>query len=320
MRPGISIVVPVYGSEKTIAPLCEELKRLFHDELPTAEYEIILVNDCSPDRVAPVLERLSQADPRIRVFTFARNFGQHNATLFGIRQANYSVTVTMDDDGQHDPADIPRLVDTLRKSKERIVYACPREENRGWFRSWASRFIKRIMNRVLGVRGASSIASFRCFDTGLRDMFADYRGSDVFVDALLSWGGSCTSITVRLRNRREGESGYTLKKLISHSMALITSFSIAPLRFACLCGMAFTFLGIVGLIIVGIRFLILGREIPGFIMIFSSVVVFSGIQLLTIGVFGEYIGRIYLRQMQRPQYILASKENGNGAVDDEQDA
>ncbi len=313
MRQGISVVIPVYGSEKTIAPLCEELKTLFRQELPTTDYEIILVNDCSPDNVGAVLSRIAMDDPHVRVYTFIRNFGQHNATLFGIRQADYSVTVTMDDDGQHNPADIPRLVKTLRESREHIVYACPQKENRGFFRSWASRSIKQWMNRFLGVRGATSIASFRCFDTCLRDMFADYSGSDVFVDALLSWGSPSISIPTQLRNRKEGESGYTLKKLITHAMNLITSFSVVPLRFACLCGILLTMMGLLLLVIVGIRFLYVGREAPGFILLFSSLVTFSGIQLLTLGVFGEYIGRIYLRQMHRPQYVLShseSKEKG----------
>ena len=313
MRQGISVVIPVYGSEKTIAPLCEELKTLFRQELPTTDYEIILVNDCSPDNVGAVLSRIAMDDPHVRVYTFIRNFGQHNATLFGIRRADYSVTVTMDDDGQHNPADIPRLVKTLRESREHIVYACPQKENRGFFRSWASRSIKQWMNRFLGVRGATSIASFRCFDTCLRDMFADYSGSDVFVDALLSWGSPSISIPTQLRNRKEGESGYTLKKLITHAMNLITSFSVVPLRFACLCGILLTMMGLLLLVIVGIRFLYVGREAPGFILLFSSLVTFSGIQLLTLGVFGEYIGRIYLRQMHRPQYVLShseSKEKG----------
>jgi len=319
MRQGISVVIPVYGSEKTIAPLCEELKQLFQNELSDTEYEIILVNDCSPDHVAAVLSQIAMANPRIRVYTFIRNFGQHNATLFGIRQANYSITITMDDDGQHNPADIPHLVNTLRKSKERIVYAYPQEENRGAFRSWASRFIKLCMNRLLGVRGATSIASFRCFDTRLRDMFADYSGSDVFIDALLSWGGPSISIPTQLRNRQEGESGYTLRKLIRHSMNLVTSFSIVPLRFACLCGLVLTFLGLILLLIVGVRFFYVGREAPGFILLFSSLVTFSGIQLLTLGVFGEYIGRMYMRQMHRPQYVLSSSNNQGKDVPDEQD-
>lgn len=316
MQQGISVVIPVYGSEKTIEPLYEELKQLFRREQPDSEYEIILVNDCSPDNVASVLKRIAANDPRVRVFTFARNFGQHNATLFGIRQAKYSVTITMDDDGQHDPADIPLLVKTLHESRERIIYACPLEENRGFFRSLASKLVKRILNRVLGVQGTSSIASFRCFETSLRDMFADYSGSDVFVDALLSWGSSCASISVGLRKRAAGESGYTLKKLVSHTMNLITSFSVVPLRIACICGMILTFFGIITLLVVGIRFLFLGREAPGFLLLFFSLVTFSGLQLVTLGVFGEYIGRIYLRQMQRPQYVLAPQEKKDGEPSD----
>ena len=318
MRQGISVVIPVYGSEKTIAPLCEELKSLFQTELSAMDHEIILVNDCSPDNVADVLKQIAKEDPCVRVYTFVRNFGQHNATLFGIRQARYSITVTMDDDGQHAPADIPRLVDALRsRKKERIVYACPLKENRGLFRSLASKSVKLWVNHILGVRGTTSIASFRCFETCLREMFADYSGSDVFVDALLSWGSASISIPTQLRNRKEGESNYTLGKLISHAMNLITSFSIVPLRFACLCGSFFSFLGILLLLAVGIRFLYLGREVPGFILLITSLVTFSGIQLLTLGIFGEYIGRIYMRQMHRPQYVLASSESGEKGVSDE---
>ena len=124
-------------------------------------------------------------------------------------------------------------------------------------------------------------------------------------------------ITTQLRNRGAGESGYTLRKLISHALNLITSFSVVPLRFACLCGFFLTILGVVLLLIVGIRFLYVGREAPGFILLFSSLVTFSGIQLLTLGVFGEYIGRMYLRQMHRPQYVvLPTDRKGKGLSDE----
>lgn len=208
LRKGLSIVIPVYRSELTLGNLCLEIFDILGQLLPSLEYEIILVNDGSPDRVAGVMDDLRDKSNRVRCFSFIRNFGQHNALLAGIRFAQYEFTITMDDDGQHPPSAIPLLLDSLTDHLD-LVYACPLTERRGALRGFASALVKHVLNKALGVDGAVHISSFRIFRTAVRSAFAEYNSPDVFIDALLAWGTKCTGmIRIEHQVRCAGQSGY----------------------------------------------------------------------------------------------------------------
>ena len=307
---GLSIVIPVYGSEKSIALLCEQAVDVCHEKLPSLLYEIILVNDSSPDDVAVVIESLCKRFPQIRCLTMLRNFGQHNALLAGIREARFDRVITMDDDGQHPALFIPMLVASLTGSLD-LVYACPATtQKHNLWRNFASALVKCLLNRALGIGGADNISSFRIFRTEIRNVFAKYDGPTVFIDALLSWGTRRVGvIRVEHQTRIAGESGYTLKKLLAHALNMVTSFSVIPLRLTSFVGLLTIIFGMLTFSVSLFRFLTVGREVPGFMFLLSTVILFSGVQLLSLGIIGEYIARVHIRLMNRPAYVVKQQDS-----------
>jgi glycosyltransferase involved in cell wall biosynthesis len=298
---GISVVVPVYNSQETL----EELARRLSEVLPSISpsYELILVNDGSRDNSWEVIRKLVDRYPWLRGFNMMRNYGQHNALLCGIRAARYTITVTMDDDLQHPPEEISKLLTGLEDGYD-VVYGTPKKMPHSWWRNAFSRLTKRLLSMAMGVRNIRDFAAFRAFRTKLREAFASYQNPNVIIDVLLSWGTTrFTAITVDEIPRTAGRSNYNLIKLIQYTMVVLTGFSTVPLRIASLVGFLFTFVGIaVFLYVVAIYFL--AGSVPGFPFLASMLALFSGTTLFALGIIGEYLARIFDRSMDRPPYII----------------
>lgn len=301
MKPNASVVIPVYNGEETVTPLTERLLKVL-PELFTA-YEIILVDDCSPDGSWKVLRELQSADPeRIRVIHLSRNFGQHNATLCGIRAARYEICITMDDDLQHPPEQLPILVEELEKGYD-VVYAVPKKLPHSWWRNLGSKMTKIILGKIMGIP-IREIGAFRVFHTNLREAFADYRSPEVYIDPLLSWGTKNFSHVYVEEDKREiGTSNYSFAKLVKASLLILTGYSTAPLRFASMLGFFFMLFGLAILIYVLVIFFSLGST-PGFPFLASIISIFAGVQLFTLGIIGEYLARVYDRASERPPYVI----------------
>jgi len=298
----VSVIIPVYNS----ADILPELVRQLHDQLPTmtASYEIILVNDGSADRSWEVISRLSTEYPELRGISMMRNYGQHNALLCGIRAARNEIVVTMDDDLQHPPAEIPRLLTKLMEGFD-VVYGFPQKEEHGLLRSMASQMTKIALQRSMGAETARKISAFRAFPCQLRAAFTDYRSPFVSIDVLLTWGATrFTAISVRHSPRKSGVSNYTFMKLLTHAFNMMTGFSVVPLQVASFLGFACALLGLLILIYVVGRYLLLGYSVPGFPFLASIISIFSGAQLLAIGIIGEYLARMHFRMMERPTYAV----------------
>lgn len=309
--PGISVVIPVYRSE-TILP---ELMRRLHDVLPgiAARYEIILVNDCSPDGSWDVIQQLAATYPEIKPLNLMRNYGQHNALLCGIRAASYDVIVTMDDDLQHPPEEIHKLAAELAKGAD-VVYGVPERQQHGLGRDFASWITKLALQNVMGAEVARNISAFRAFRREVSTAFVHYSGAFVSIDVLLTWGTKRFSmVTVRHDQRKIGASGYTIRRLITHAMNMMTGFSTVPLQLASIVGFAFTLFGIAVLAYVVGRFLILGGSVPGFPFLASIIALFSGAQLFALGIMGEYLARMHFRMMERPSYVVREAPVRDGA-------
>jgi len=301
-KPTLSVVVPVYCSQLSLKPLTERLLTV----LPTIaeEYEVILVNDGSKDASWQIIQELMRTSPAVVGINLMRNYGQHNALLCGIRQAKYELIVTMDDDLQHDPALIPVLLDQLNEGHE-VVYGAPVAEMHGIWRDFASVITKATLSTVMNAKSARHVSAFRIFFTYLRDAFANYQGSLVSLDVLLTWGTSRFSYVEVPYNKREmGVSHYTFRKLVIHALNLMTGFSTLPLRLATAIGFLFLFFGILILLDVLIRYFMQGVVVQGFTFLASIVVIFSGVQLFTLGIMGEYLARMYIRLMDKPTYTV----------------
>lgn len=302
---GLSIVVPVYNSAAMLPKLIERLEGvLIPIGLP---YEIILVNDGSRDESWQAITALARNVPSLRGINLMRNYGQHNALLCGIREAHYAVTVTLDDDLQNPPEEIPRLLARLDEGFD-VVYGTSEVRNHGTFRNISSLMTRLILQETLGAVGAVRLSPFRAFRTFVREAFARYSAPNVSIDVLLTWGTDrFGAVNVEHHRRAEGSSNYTLRKLISLGFSMITGFSLVPLKIATYIGFAFTVLGLLVFLFVLLSFLFRGASVPGFTFLAAIIAVFSGVQLFALGVFGEYLARIHLRTMDRPVYQVRER-------------
>jgi undecaprenyl-phosphate 4-deoxy-4-formamido-L-arabinose transferase len=301
-RQRLSVVIPVYRSEKILPELVSRLESLL--TAIADSFEVILVSDCSPDRSWDVIAGLAREHPWIRAINLMRNYGQHNALLCGIREARYDVIVTMDDDLQHPPEEIPKLLAMLAAGYD-VVYGTPEHEQHGFGRDFASWISKIALQNVMGAEIARKVSAFRAFRAEVATAFTHYAGAFVSIDVLLTWGTNRFCLTrVRHEPRKEGVSGYTFLKLVTHAMNMMTGFTTLPLQFASLVGFAFTLFGIGVLAYVVGRFLWLGGSVPGFPFLASIIAIFSGAQLFALGIMGEYLARMHFRMMDRPSYVV----------------
>jgi undecaprenyl-phosphate 4-deoxy-4-formamido-L-arabinose transferase len=309
----VSVVVPVYNSEGTMDLLVERLRFVLDGSVNV--YEVILVNDGSRDGSWQAIERIAKTQPGVRGINLMRNYGQHNALLAGIREARYAVIVTLDDDLQNPPEEIPRLLEKLQQGYD-VVFGTPDKEQHGFLRDLASRVTKVVLKRAMGAEAARNVSTFRAFRTRLRDAFTDYYGPYVSIDVLLTWGTTrFAAVEVRHDPRLVGESSYTLSKLINHAFNMVTGFSVIPLQFASMVGFGFTLFGMGILAYVLLRYLVQGSPVPGFPFLASIIAIFSGAQLFALGIIGEYLARMYFRTMNKPSYVIRETINGANEAD-----
>jgi glycosyltransferase involved in cell wall biosynthesis len=302
----VSVVVPVYNSAMLLPMLVKELEEVLRS--CAVDFELILVNDTSPDESWRVMTELARERAWVQGINLMRNVGQHNALLCGIRAAKYEIVVTIDDDLQNPPTEIPRLLEKLEQGFD-VVYGVPEQEQHGILRDLASRITKLVLQNAMGAEIARNISAFRVFRTQVREAFQQYRGPFVSIDVLLTWGTTrFGAVRVRHESRRAGTSGYTLRKLIAHALNMMTGFSVLPLQIASVIGFAFTVLGLATLAFVIGRYVFYGSPVPGFPFLASAIAVFSGAQLFALGIIGEYLARMHFRMMDRPAYTVRSRE------------
>ena len=297
----LSIVIAVFNGASSIPELCRRLT-----EVLTARgvpFEIIFVNDCSRDHSWEVIERLAADGSSVRGINLMRNYGQHNALLCGIRAARYDAIVTMDDDLQHAPEEIPGLLDRLNEGFD-VVYGTPESEQNGFLRAIASYVTRLALRTAVGADVAKNVSAFRVFRTQLRDAFRRYQAPFVSIDVLLTWGTTrFAAKKVPFQHRSYGASNYTFRKLVRHALDMMTGFSTAPLQLASLIGFACTLFGLGVFVYVVGRYLAQG-SIPGFPFLASIIAIFSGAELFALGVIGEYLARMHFRTMDRPVYAI----------------
>lgn len=305
MKNSISVVIPVFNSRDSLNELVERLEKVLQS-MP-GRFEIIMVDDGSADGSWERIRELAQSGHPVRGIKLAKNFGQHNALLCGIRHAANETIVTLDDDLQNPPEEIPRLIAKLEEGFD-VVYGKPEHERHGFLRNLASRLTKMVLKKSLGALSAPDISAFRAFRLSLRQAFADYQGSFVSIDVLLTWGAkTMVAVPVKHHARKTGTSHYTIRKLTAHALNMVTGFSILPLQAATMTGFILTLFGIGILFYVIVRWLIQGSVVPGFAFLACIITIFSGAQLFALGIIGEYLARMHFRIMQKPPYVVTQK-------------
>jgi undecaprenyl-phosphate 4-deoxy-4-formamido-L-arabinose transferase len=299
----LSVVIPCYRSENTIRGVVNELVTTMQTR-PETEYEIILVNDCSPDNVWSVIKEICQENANVRGVCLARNFGQHSALMAGYRLCSGDYIISMDDDGQSAANELFRLVDALEEGYD-VVYADYPVKKESAMRLLGSE-LNAKMNEVMidKPKGIVPNSYFIVRSFIVKEMLK-YENAYPYVDGLIFRATkNIGKVEITHREREEGRSGYTLKKLISLWLNGFTAFSVKPLRFATSCGIICAFLGMLMVIYTVVHKLVNPNVAIGYSSLMSMLLFIGGMIMFMMGLIGEYIGRIYISLNNSPQFVI----------------
>ncbi|MEM7177012.1 MAG: glycosyltransferase [Pseudomonadota bacterium] len=301
-HPEISVVVPVYNSEATLHPLVDRVFAVF-DKMDRPG-EIIFVDDGSQDRSWSVIEELSTGAPdAISAVRLMRNFGQHNALMCGFHLVRGKIVVTIDDDLQNPPEEIPKLVAALEAEALDLVYGDFYEKMQAGWRNAGSQLVAAFYRYVFG--HGTRPSSFRAFRSDILPSLLEYNLNFTYVDGLLNWSTTrIGSVPVLHEARQTGQSGYSLGKLILLAINLFTNFSILPLQLVSIFGIAFATLGFLGAVFYFVQYALGGIDVPGFATVVIVLLITGGVQMLALGIIGEYLGRLHLNVNRKPQFVI----------------
>lgn len=297
-----SVIIPVFNEEEGLGELYTRLTRTM--ENLKKPYEIIFVDDGSDDNSFRVLKGLNEKDKSIKVIRFSRNFGQHIAITAGFDQCKGEAIILMDADLQDQPEEIPKLIERFNEGYD-VVYAIRKYRQDTFLKKATSKIFLRILSKLVGRDIPSDVGAYRIMRKNVVENLKTLRENSRFITGLVPWlGFSHSTVEVRCGTRFAGKTKYNLWKLIWLSINAITSFSYFPLQIATYLGLLIaTFSFILGIHMV-IRKLFLGIPVLGYSSIIVSILFLGGIQLVILGIIGEYIGRIYTETQGRPLYIV----------------
>lgn len=298
----ISVVIPVYKAEVCLHELYRRLKSTL--ETIGNDFEIILVEDCGGDRSWEIIQELAAADGRVKGIQFSRNFGQHAATICGFAHSRGRRVVTLDDDLEQSPEEIPRL---LAKAEQgyALVYGVYPQRSHAFWRNATSALARYLFKKAIPQLN-DVYTSFRVIDGELARAVCRFESPFSFVDGYLSWlTGNCASVEVAHAVRSHGVSNYTLRKLFAHTINIFVTFSDLPLRLASWIGLGSFLIGMIWLCLILFMKLVGGITASGFASLMAAIILFGGIQLFILGIFGEYLSRINFKTSKKPLYLVA---------------
>jgi glycosyltransferase involved in cell wall biosynthesis len=314
-----SIVIPVYRSERLLPTLVERLATTLeemHAPIVGATFEVILVNDCSLDDSWAQIVQLGKQHAWLKGINLRKNAGQHNAILTGLRYALGKYIVMMDDDLQHDPGDVPKIIAALKAGND-VCYAKFRAKRHAMWKRIGSQFNSIVANRLLNKPKGLYLSPFKGIVRGIRDQMVQFSGPHVYLDGLiLSSTNRITTIEIDHYERPDGQSGYSLRKSISLWLKMATSFSIEPLRIASMLGLFFSGFGFLAAVALIVQRFTLNAMPVGWSSLIVSVLILGGIQLLALGIIGEYVGRVLLHVNGMPQAVIHSTLNLDSELHD----
>jgi undecaprenyl-phosphate 4-deoxy-4-formamido-L-arabinose transferase len=297
----LSIVIPVYNGAKSIAGLVHALETLEIE----GGHEIVLVNDGSPDDSLAVCRRLlGEAKVPITLVNLARNFGEHNAIMTGLRHARGAYVITMDDDLQNPPSEVKRLLEHARATAKDVVYTRYSVKQHAYWRNLGSRFANWVADVLMEKPKGLYLSSFRCMSAFLVEQVTRYEGPFPYVDGLIMQATQAIdTIEVEHLPRATGRSNYTLKRLVRLWLNIFVNFSVMPLHLSTIAGFALSLIGLIGVVSVVLEALFF--EPPqGWASLMAATLLLSGVQLLILGILGEYMGRLFLTANRKPQTVV----------------
>ncbi|MCK9283630.1 MAG: glycosyltransferase [Rhodocyclaceae bacterium] len=301
--PEISIVIPVYNEEAGLQTLFDRLYPAL-DVLKTT-YEVIFVNDGSRDRSAALLREQFQKRPDVtRAILLAANAGQHMAIMAGFEHARGQIVVTLDADLQNPPEEIGKLVEKMHAGHD-YVGSIRRKRQDNWFRTWASKAMNRLRERITRIKITDQGNMLRAYGRNVIDAINSCKEVSTFIPALAyTFAMRPTEVVVEHEERAAGESKYSLYSLIRLNFDLMTGFSLVPLQWFSMLGIAVSLGSAALFVLLIVRRLILGPEAEGLFTLFALMFFLIGLALFGIGLLGEYVGRVYLQVRHRPRYLI----------------
>jgi undecaprenyl-phosphate 4-deoxy-4-formamido-L-arabinose transferase len=311
--PALTFVVPMYNAAATIAALVHDIERLEVE----GGHEIILVNDGGTDRTMAVCRELSDtARVPLTVIDHARNFGEHNAVLTGWRHARGAHIVNLDDDGQNPPREAVRLWQHAKKTGADVVFGHYETKQHSLWRNFGSWLTNRFTDWALDKPAGFYLSSFRCVTAFVAGEVVSYAGPYPYIDGLLlQVTQRFESLIVDHEPRREGQSGYTWRRLLRLWLSAWLNFSLLPLRLATFAGLTTAMLGLIAFFAVLWLWFVNRGPSYGFGWLMSAFLIFSGTQLVILGLIGEYLGRMFLTINQRPQSVVREVISGGGPAE-----
>ena len=297
----LSVVVPVYRSEATLSELHRRLVAALEPIEPS--FEILLVEDCGGDDSWSVIQAIAAADGRVRGIQLSRNFGQHAATICGFAQARGEWIATLDDDLEQAPENLPDLYRKALVGFDLVYGVYPQRNHKTW-RNATSAIARWLFDKAIPSLNYE-YTSFRVIRGSIARELQRFDSPFPFVDGYLSWlTNRCASVEVPHGARISGASNYTFRKLLTHTINIFVTFSDLPLRMASWLGLLSFLIGMGWLVFVVLRFLVGGISVSGFASIMAGILLFGGVQLLVLGVFGEYLGRMNFKSSKKPLFLV----------------
>ena len=304
----VSICIPCYRSENTIAAVVDEIRQVFAAQ-SEYDYQIILVNDGSPDNTFGTISQLCQSDPKIIGVDLSRNYGQQSAKMAALPFVTGDAVVFMDDDGQHPAAGIFPLVEKLGEGFD-IVYARFPQKRHSWFKRITSRLYQKVSEWIGNKPKGISVSSFTAWSITAVEAALRYRSPFPAAGLYLNHVTTrIANVDIEHRSRIAGESGYTLRKLIGLAVTALTNFSVIPLRMASFIGVGCAAVGFVAGVTVVIRKLVNPSISAGYSSTIAVILFIGGIIMTILGILGEYVGRIYMTVSNMPQYTIRKTLN-----------
>jgi glycosyltransferase involved in cell wall biosynthesis len=299
-----SVVIPVFNEEHNLAILHDRLTKVMTSICE--DYELIFVDDGSSDTSIQVIRGLQNNDDKVRAISFTRNFGQHPATMAGLNCATGKVIITIDADLQNPPEEIPKLINKLNEGYD-VVFGVFKRRSEPVYRRAGSAFAKWMLSIILPTI-STNLSGFRALTSDVAGQLRLFSERNKFIDGLLCWMGfKMEVVEVERVARQSGKSKYNLLKLISLWFDMVVSFTDIPLKFATVGGSILGLIGFMLAVFYFVRYLLFGSEVPGFATLAILLTVFSGVQLLCLGMIGEYIGRMNIEVKKKPEYVIREK-------------
>lgn len=301
----VSIVIPVYRSESILPKLVAKVAEVMNALELTGRFELVLVNDCSPDNSWKVINEQASLYPFIKGISLRKNFGQHNAVMAGLHHATGRYVILMDDDLQHPPSSIGKLLDALRGGFD-VCYTNYVGRQHALWKKVGSKFNDLVATYALRKPKGLYLSSFKALRQEVVQEVIRYDGPYAYVDGLiLDVTNSITSVDIEHQARLEGEGNYNLRRSLSLWLKMLTSFSVLPLRFATLAGFCLSAFSMIMILVITVQKFLHPDYPRGWTSLIATILLVGGIQTLCLGMIGEYLGRTYLKVNRKPQFVVA---------------